>query len=152
MSHGETLKNSESAIIHFDESGFTGNNLLNKDQKIFCYASVECPHKEAEDFVGYIVGKYNIQNGEIKSGKLLKGVNGKRAVDEIVETYKGRFKVSVSDKKYALAGKIFEYIFEPTIKSVNSLFYEIDFHRFISNMLHVELTVKGAMAESVLVN
>jgi hypothetical protein len=142
-------KDKTSAILHFDESGFTGNNLLNKKQKIFCYASVECPHQEAQDFVEHIIKKYRIQNGEIKGGNLLKGLKGKRAVDEIIQHFKGRFKVSVSDKKYALAGKFFEYIFEPAIQSVNSIFYNINFHRFISNMLHVEFTVRGAMAEEI---
>ena len=137
------------AILHFDESGFTGNNLLHKQQKIFCYASLECPHDEAKDFVEHIIRKYKIQNGEIKGGKLLKWARGKRAVDEIIQNFKGRFKVSVSDKKYALAGKFFEYIFEPAIANVNSIFYNIDFHRFISNMLHVELSVRGAMAEEI---
>ena len=137
------------AILHFDESGFTGNNLLHKQQKIFCYASLECPHDEAEKYVEHIIQKYHVQNGEIKGSKLLKGVRGKRAVDEIIQNFKGRFKVSVSDKKYALAGKFFEYIFEPAISSVNSIFYNINFHRFISNILHVELSVRGAMAEEI---
>ncbi len=137
------------AILHFDESGFTGNNLLHKQQKIFCYASLECPHDEAKDFVEHIIKKYQIQNDEIKGGKLLKGVRGKRAIDEIVQNFKGRYKVSGSDKKYALAGKFFEYIFEPAISSVNSIFYNINFHRFIANILHLELFVRGAMAEEV---
>lgn len=137
------------AILHFDESGFTGNNLLHKQQKIFCYASLECPHYEAKAFVERIINKYQIQNGEIKGGKLLKGARGKRAVDEIIQSFKGRFKVSVSDKRYALAAKFFEYIFEPAISSVNSIFYNINFHRFVSNMLHIELSVRGAMAEGI---
>ncbi|NPE50258.1 DUF3800 domain-containing protein [Dickeya dadantii] len=137
------------AILHFDESGFTGNNLLHKQQKIFCYASLECAHEEAEIFTSHIIKKYKIQNGEIKGSKLLKGVRGKRAVDEIINNFKGRFKVSVSDKKYALAGKFFEYIFEPAISSVNSIFYKINFHRFISNILHLEFFVRGKMAEEI---
>nr|WP_216821345.1 DUF3800 domain-containing protein [Marinobacterium profundum] len=145
----DSIKDKTNATLHFDESGFTGNNLLHKQQKIFCYASVECPHQEAQDFVEHIIQKYRIQNGEIKRGKLLKGVKGKRAVDEIIQHFKGRFKISVSDKKYALAGKFFEYIFEPAIQSVNSIFYNINFHRFISNILHVELSVRGAMAEEI---
>jgi hypothetical protein len=137
------------AILHFDESGFTGNNLLHKQQKIFCYASLECPHDEAKIFTEHIINKYQIQNGEIKGSKLLKGIRGKRAVDEIMQNFRGRFKVSVSDKKYALAGKFFEYIFEPAIASMSSVFYNINFHRFISNMLHLELFVRGAMAEEI---
>jgi hypothetical protein len=137
------------AILHFDESGFTGNNLLHPQQKTFCYASVECSHEEAKDFVEHIISKYKIQNGEIKGGKLVKGVKGRRAIDEILQFLKGRYKVSVSDKKYALAGKFFEYIFEPAIAEVNSIFYNINFHRFIANMLHVEFSVRGSMAEEL---
>ena len=137
------------AALYFDESGFTGNNLLHKQQKIFCYASLECSHKDAEFFTEHIIKKYKIQNGEIKGSKLLKGTRGKRAVDEIINNFKGRFKVSVSDKKYALAGKFFEYIFEPAISNANSIFYNINFHRFISNILHLEFSVRGAMAEEI---
>ncbi|HDZ8847028.1 DUF3800 domain-containing protein [Aeromonas sp. 30P] len=137
------------AILHFDESGFTGNNLLHKQQKIFCYASLECSHEEAEVFTNYIIQKYKIQNNEIKGCNLLKGARGKRAIDEIVQNFRGRFKVSVSEKKYALAGKFFEYIFEPAISSVNSIFYNINFHRFISNILYLEFSTKGAMAEEI---
>lgn len=137
------------AIIHFDESGFTGNNLLHPQQKTFCYASVECAHEEAKDLVEHIIAKYKIQNGEIKGGKLVKGLKGRRAIDEILTHMKGRYKVSVSDKKYALAGKFFEYIFEPALSEVNSIFYNINFHRFIANMLHVEFSVRGAMAEEL---
>jgi hypothetical protein len=42
---------------------------------------------------------------------------------------------SVHLKPYALAGKLFEYIFEPAFSKCNSIFYEIDFHRFISTLL-----------------
>ncbi len=28
--------------LYFDESGFTGNNLMDKDQPIFCYLGLEC--------------------------------------------------------------------------------------------------------------
>lgn len=143
------IKDKKSAILHFDESGFTGNNLLDKHQKVFCYASVECPHQEAKDFVEHIIQKYRIQNGEIKGSKLLKGIKGKRAVDEIIQHFKGRFKVSVSDKKYALACKFFEYIFEPAIQNVNSIFYGINFHHFVSNILHMEFIVQGPMAEEI---
>lgn len=142
-------KSKEHAILHFDESGFTGNNLLHKEQKIFCYASLECPHDEAKYFTSHIIEKYKIQNNEIKGCNLLKGVRGKRAIDEIINNFRGRFKVSVSEKKYALAGKFFEYIFEPAISSVNSIFYNINFHRFISNILYLEFSVRGEMAEEI---
>ena len=43
----------------------------------------------------------------------------------------------MANKEYALAGKFFEYIFEPALASRNSFFYEIEFHKFIATFLHV---------------
>lgn len=137
------------ASIYFDESGYTGNNLLNNDQKFFSYASVVTDDNEAKTLVAHIINKYNIQNGEIKGKSLLKGLRGRRAIDEIIQALRGRIKVSVSDKKYALACKFFEYIFEPPLQEINSLFYGLNFHKFISNILYVELVAKGAMAEEI---
>lgn len=137
------------ANLFFDESGFTGNNLLHKGQKIFCYGSVQTTHEEAESLVSHIISKYKIQNGEIKGGKLLKYENGRKAIDEILHTLEGQFKVSVSDKKYALAGKFFEYVFEPALQEKNSIFYNLNFHKFISMLLYLELKTRGAMAEEI---
>ncbi len=135
--------------IYFDESGFTGNNLLNPDQKFFAYASVATDDQEAEDFVLGIIRKYGIQNGELKGSKLVKFNKGRKAIDEIFEYYEGRLKVSISDKKFALACKFFEYIFEPCFSDINSLFYGVGFHRFIANILYMEFTARGAGAEEI---
>ncbi|TQC96465.1 DUF3800 domain-containing protein [Moraxellaceae bacterium AER2_44_116] len=135
--------------MYFDESGYTGNNLLHPDQKLFSYASVVTDDDEAKTLVEHIINKYNIQNGEIKGKNLLKGVRGRRAIDEIIQALRGRIKVSISNKKYALAGKFFEYIFEPPLQKINSLFYGLNFHKFVSNILYVELVAKSAMAEDI---
>ncbi|NQY38261.1 MAG: DUF3800 domain-containing protein [Alteromonadaceae bacterium] len=137
------------ANIYFDESGFTGNNLLDKQQKFFSYASVVSDDIEAKGLVEHIIRKYKIQNGEIKGGNLVKNRKGRRAIDEIIEAMKGRIKVSISNKKYALAGKFFEYIFEPSLQRNSMLFYSTNFHKFVSTILYVELTSRGAMAEEI---
>ncbi|EPB6483750.1 MULTISPECIES: DUF3800 domain-containing protein [Pseudomonas] len=137
------------AKIYFDESGYTGNNLLNKDQPIFSYASVCSDDDEARDYVERAVKRYGIQNGELKGSKLIKFNKGRKAVSEILKDFKGNIKVSVSDKKYALAGKFFEYIFEPAISDDNALFYGLDFHRFVSNILYVEFVARGSQAEEL---
>lgn len=133
--------------IYFDESGFTGNNLLHEKQKYFSYGSVATDDEESKDFVEYLIRKYNIQNGELKGGKLVNSSKGQNAIDEILSTFKGRVRSVVSDKKYALAGKYFEYVFEPAISEKNSIFYDLNFHLFIANYLHVELTAKEESAE-----
>tara|TARA_R110002074_G_scaffold310829_1_gene481654 strand:+ start:890 stop:2020 length:1131 start_codon:yes stop_codon:yes gene_type:complete len=135
--------------IYFDESGFTGNNLLNNNQTMFSYGSVATCDDEARDFVEYLIKKYGVQNGELKGSKLIKYNKGRKAISEIFDIFQGRIKVSLSDKKYALSGKFFEYIFEPCFSENNSLFYNINFHRFIANILHLEFVARGAGAEEI---
>ena len=62
----------EELILCFDESGFTGERLLDDGQKTFAYASVNLDSLDSESYVTDIIEKYKIQNGE------LKGVNLKR--------------------------------------------------------------------------
>ncbi len=133
--------------IYFDESGFTGNNLLHPNQTIFSYGSVQVADDEAQQFVQSIIKKYNVQGGELKGKNLIKYNKGRRALSEILSHFNGRMKASVSEKKYALAAKFFEYIFEPPLQKNNLLFYKLDFHRFISNILYVEFIARGAGAE-----
>lgn len=91
--------------IYFDESGFTGNNLLAPDQRYFAYASVATDDAEAQEFVSELIVRYGIQGGELKGSKLVKFNKGRKAIDEILTKFNGRLKISISDKKFALACK-----------------------------------------------
>lgn len=135
--------------IYFDESGYTGNNLLHPEQNFFAYASVATDEAEAKEFVEGLIKKYGIQNGELKGSKLVKFNKGRKAIDEILERFDGRYKISISNKKYALACKFHEYIFEPCFSEINSLFYGAGFHKFIANILYVEFVAQGAGADSI---
>lgn len=149
MSKYVMSNNRKLATLYFDESGFTGNDLLSPNQTVFSYASVESSQEESEKFVKYLLNKYHVQNGEIKSSKLLRGTKGKKLVDEVLKYYEGRFKVMICHKKFALSAKFFEYIFEPALSRSNSLFYGVNFHMFISNMLYLELFLKRQNAEDI---
>lgn len=135
--------------IYFDESGFTGNNLLSPDQNYFAYASIATDDAEAKDFVDELISQYGIQGGELKGSKLVKFNKGRKAIDKILDRFGSRIKISISEKKFALACKFHEYIFEPCYSAANSLFYGIGFHRFIANILYVEFIARGAGAEQI---
>lgn len=139
----------EAQKIYFDESGFTGNNLLHPNQTIFSYGSVASSDEEVRDFVKYLLRKYNIQNGELKGRNLVYSTSGKKAINELLANFKGRIKASVHNKKYALAGKLFEYAFEPLIQDNNIAFYNINFHRFISNYVYMEFILRESGAEEL---
>lgn len=135
--------------IYCDESGFTGNKLLDVNQPIFTFASVASNEEEAKFIVEKIIKDYGIQNGEIKSGNLVKSQKGLRALDEVLEILDGRYKICICDKKYVIAGKFFEYIFEPALAQKNSIFYRINFHRFITDYLHLKLVTQDKSAEVI---
>lgn len=66
-----------------------------------------------------------------------------------MSTFKDRIKVAVYEKKFNLACKFYEYIFEPALAQKNSLFYQIKFHRFISNILYLDFVCRSEEAEKI---
>ncbi|MEG4056441.1 MULTISPECIES: DUF3800 domain-containing protein [unclassified Microcoleus] len=135
--------------IYCDESGFTGNDLLDQGSTYFAYASVAINHEEATEYVNNIIQKYKLQGGELKGRNLLKSTKGKKVISEILSTFKDRIKVGVYHKKFNLACKFYEYIFEPPLSEKSSLFYQIKFHRFISNILYLDFVCRSEEAEKI---
>lgn len=139
----------EAQEIFCDESGFSGNNLLYQQQPFFTYASIAISNEEAAECVAKLIKDYGVQGGELKGANLVKFSKGRKAISTVLSRYQEQIKVTVYDKKYALACKFFEYIFEPTIATVNSMFYSIHFHRFISNVLHMHFKSEARYAEEM---
>jgi hypothetical protein len=135
--------------IYCDESGFTGNNLLDKETPFFAYSSVAVSNEEAKDYVQKIIQDYKVQAGELKFQKLIKYSKGRQAIEHILATFSDRAKVTVHNKKYNLACKFYEYVFEPTIASKSSILYNLGFHRFISHLLYLHFQSKSDYAEEI---
>ena len=141
----------EQLTLYFDESGFTGENLLHNEQSTFAYASVNIAAKDAEVIVAKIISKYKIQNGELKAVKLIRRDKGKQVILEILEKIQDKIKVSVHDKKFALVAHFFEYIFEPVLASKSSIFYQHDFHKYISNVLYISLIANDELTRELMI-
>lgn len=135
--------------IYCDESGFTGNNLLDAETPFFTYAAVAISQDEAKEFVDKVIKDYKVQSTELKFNKLIKYNRGKQAITHILKTFHEQMKVVVYDKKYSLACKFYEYVFEPTIASNSSLFYNLGFHKFIGNLLYLEFQQQNKYAEEI---
>ncbi len=118
--------------ISCDESGFTGNNLLNPEQRFFGYASHDLSLDEAEQLVRRVRAGHRIQMPELKAAKLLKTRRGRGIISDVLEAMDGRYVATVYDKKLFLAGKLFEYIYEPVLQANNILFYRHNVHRFVA--------------------
>jgi hypothetical protein len=101
--------------IFCDETGFTGPDLLNPDQKYFGYASVRIDSQEATELVDRVRAEHPLQMPEWKGSKMLKTRRGREAALAVFEAVQDRSITTVVDKRFALSGKLFEYIFEPAI-------------------------------------
>jgi Protein of unknown function (DUF3800) len=135
--------------IYCDESGFTGNNLLDEATPFFAYATVAVSHEEAKEFVEGVIKDYRVQSGELKFQRLIRYSRGREAITHVLSKFSHRSKVTINHKKFNLACKFYEYIFEPTIASKNSIFYNLNFHRFISNLLYLHFEQKHEYAEKI---
>lgn len=134
--------------IYCDEAGYTGYNLLEENQPFFVYAALDVEEDQAAKFIDSILKKYKLQ-GEPKGANWVKSKNGRSAITELFETFSDQVRIVFHHKKYALACKYYEYVFEPTISDYNGAFYRLQFHRFIANLIYVSFEDKTEKAEDL---
>lgn len=137
------------ATIYCDEAGFTGNNLLDREQEHFVFGSVAIEPDDARSLVEQVIRDFRLGGLELKGSRLLKTNQGRRAISFLLRKVAPQAKLVVHLKKFALASKFFEYIFEPTFSDCSSLFYDLNFHQFISNVLYVHFIASPQSAEQL---
>jgi hypothetical protein len=135
--------------IFCDEAGFTGNNLLDSAQEVFVFAGVAIEGERAAELVEKTLCDFKLQGKELKGSRLLKTDSGRAAITSVIEECAAGTRLVSHLKKFALACKFFEYIFEPALADQNSLFYGTKFHLFISNLLFALLRTRHASAEAI---
>ena len=123
--------------IYLDEAGATGNHLLDPEQPFFVYASLGLEDDEASAIHAEMRDRFRIHGPELKGNSLAKRPQGREAILWLWDRVGTRSKIAVAEKMFALAGKFFEYMFEPVLARNNSLFYSIEFHKFIANFLYI---------------
>jgi hypothetical protein len=137
--------------IYCDESGNNGNDLLQQEQPYFVYAALNIEESEAALFQKYLRNKYSLQGKEPKGINMVRSIKGMQAIQELYLQYSNQVKIVYHHKKYALACKFFEYIFEPAISFNNILFYRSNFHRFIANVVFDGLMFNDGSAEHIFI-
>ena len=123
--------------IYLDEAGATGDHLLDPDQPFFVYASLGIEENEASAIHSEMMDRFRIRSPEVKGAALTRRPKGREAILWLWNEVTSRSKVAVAEKTFALAGKFFEYMFEPVLARGSSLFYSIEFHKFIANYLYI---------------
>jgi hypothetical protein len=118
--------------VSCDESGHTGPDLLNVDQRYFAYASVTLTDDRSFEIIHRARETYHIKMPELKASKLMQTPSGRSFVAEIIRASHGQYVVNVHEKLLALCGWVFEYIYEPVYRDDPWLLYEKNLHRFIA--------------------
>ena len=135
--------------VYVDEAGFTGGNLLDRDQSELVFAAVAINEAEAARIWTEVATQSKTQAREIKGSNLTSRPRGRTAITWLLENTAEYVKLAAINKRYALAGKFFEYIFEPVVAEKNSLFYAVDFHRFVAMALYLYDAVGHAFGAHV---
>jgi hypothetical protein len=126
--------------VFFDESGFTGPNLSDPDQPYFVYAGVLIEPDEARHLLGDWVNKHGIPlgaNGEVKGSSLITSRNPRRreAVVSLLSDLASRTWVAIFEKRFCLAAKFFDYVFDPILLPKIGMFHGLKFAHFLANLL-----------------
>lgn len=102
-----------SAVVYFDESGNTGQDLLNRDQPVFTLASVHfAPEVEAE--LGAIFA--GVRAAELKYSALKRNSRGQQMVLDFLRhaaVTSETVKVALINKRYMLYAKLVDTVHEP---------------------------------------
>ncbi len=130
----------EARLISFDEAGFTGPNLLDKSQPYFIYASHDLTEDESLQIIGRLRNEFGISAEELKASQLKRRSYWKEIISIVCDSTNGRAKIIYNNKKVALTGKFFEYLFEPVLAHNSIVFYKVGFHKYIMNVLYDSLS------------
>jgi hypothetical protein len=136
--------------VYCDEAGFTGDNLRDAQQPYFAYAGVTVGGDEAAGIIGELRRLTGSKVVEFKGKDLYKHRAAVQGAELLMERLAGRGAFVVHDKAYALAAKFYEYALEPALASKSAFFYQVGFHRFVSNLMHLFLRSGDSDAETVL--
>ena len=95
---------SEILDVSCDEAGHTGPDLLQKDQRMFAFASVAIGDAEAFEIIRKARADHPVQMPELKASRLLATERGRKLIAALLEKMENRYVVSVNDKLLALCG------------------------------------------------
>lgn len=126
--------------IFFDESGYTGGNLRDPDQPYFVYAGVMIEPEDAAQVLARWVASHHIPlgaNDEVKVTSLLTSTDARRrvAVVELLSELSPRVSVAIFEKRFCLAAKFFDYVFDPILLPKIELFHGLRFAHFLANLM-----------------
>lgn len=130
--------------IWFDESGFTGEDLMNPEQRYFALASSIVGDDEAEALLRQCFPRYG--GTEFKFSALWRRPSHREGFLDLAErlpALSGRTFVYIVDKRYSILVKIVDYLIEPIVTASGHDFYRQAYGRKFVNALNMDLREHG---------
>ncbi|HLA82842.1 MAG TPA: DUF3800 domain-containing protein [Thermoleophilia bacterium] len=124
-------------IVAFDETGNTGDNLLDPDQPVFVLASVQLPDEDTVRVLGDPAG-------EIKFAKLKRSRVGERRILSILNSSllsADHLQLSGIHKPFMVVAKMVDLLVEPLVHREGINLYERGANIALANMFHFCLPV-----------
>jgi hypothetical protein len=131
--------------IYIDESGFTGDDLYNPDQRYFVIASTIIGDDEAEQLLRRCFPRY--QGPEFKFTNIWKrgnNRNGLRALAAEIPALADRAFTFIMDKRFSLLVKMFDYLVEPAAYDSGHDWYADGWGMRYMNTVHRDLLLHGS--------
>lgn len=124
--------------IYLDECGYTGEDLLNKEQPIFVLASLACDEQTAKEIKNEYFG--NFQGDTLKHSILKKKKRNQEAVKNFISSIRSHSKIKTiirfAVKRFVASGKMVDLLIEPTVREEGIDLYERGANIATSNMIY----------------
>lgn len=131
--------------IYIDESGFTGDDLYNPEQRYFVIASTVVGDEEAEQILRRCFPRY--QGQEFKFTNIWKrgtNRNGLRTLATEIPALADRVFTFIIDKRFSLIIKMFDYLVEPSAYASGLDWYADGWGMRYMNTVHRDLLLHGS--------
>lgn len=130
--------------LYFDESGFTGYNLLDPSQPVFVIASTDVDEQLALDILEDSFPRY--QGAEYKFANIWNTRNraGLRRFAERLANLSERAFAYMIDKRFCVLTKSVDFLIEPVITNAGFDFYDEGFCWKYANYIHFGITKVAA--------
>jgi hypothetical protein len=126
--------------LYFDESGYTGTDLLNTDQPLFCVVSSDIEEGVAKEILKKSFPNY--KGEEFKFNNIWRKPTNRERLTIFVKEIsnnKERLFAHINDKKFVILTKIVDFLIEPVSTNAGYDFYADGFNRKLTNMFHFGL-------------
>jgi len=132
------------STIFLDESGFTGQDLLNSEQPVFTIATLNYSETTCQQLKSNFFN--TVRSAELKHSALRRSPRQQRMVlaflDELSRNVES-IKISVVHKRYALTAKLVDLVVEPAAHEDGINFYKDDAAHTFANLLYYVLPTIG---------